>query len=71
MSVGRNMGADVALLQAVAGLLVRLRDVDRPLRDAPEQLTADVTLVAELLVQKSLFVTVPVKWKDKVQLFKK
>ena len=59
MSVGRDVGADVTLLQAVAGLLVRLRDVDRPLRDAPEQLTADVTFVAELLVQKSLFVTVP------------
>ena len=68
MSVGRNVGADVALLEAVAGLLVRLRDVDCPLRDAPEQLTADVTLVAELLVQKSLFVTVPVKWKYKVLL---
>lgn len=57
------MGADVALLQAVAGLLVRLCYVGRPLRDAPEQRTADVTLVAELLVQKSTFVTVPVKWK--------
>ena len=31
MSVGRDVGADVTLLQAVAGLLVRLRYVDRPL----------------------------------------
>ena len=41
----------MAFLQAVAGLLVRLRDVGRPLGDAPEQRTADVTLVAQLLVQ--------------------
>ena len=53
----------MALLQAVTGLLVSLRDVDRPLGDAPEQLRADVTLVAELLVQKSFLVTVPVKLK--------
>ena len=64
MSVGRDVGADVTLLQAVAGLLVRLRYVDRPLWDAPEQLTADMTLVAQLLVQKSTFVTVPVKLND-------
>ena len=57
------MRANVALLQAVTGLLVSLRDVDRPLGDAPEQLRADVTLVAELLVQKSFLVTVPVKLK--------
>ena len=61
MSVGRDVGADVALLQTVAGFLVRLCYVCRPLRDAPEQRTADVTLVAELLVQKGTFVTVPVK----------
>ena len=50
VSVRGDVGADVALLQGVAGLLVRLRDVDCPLRDAPEQLTADVALVAQLLV---------------------
>ena len=55
------MRANVALLQAVTGLLVSLRDVDCPLGDAPKQLRADVTFVAELLVQKSFLVTVPVK----------
>ena len=54
------MGADVALLQTVAGLLVGLRNVDSSLRNTPEQLVADVALVAELLVKNSAFVTVPV-----------
>ena len=54
------MGADVALLQTVAGLLVGLRNVDSSLRNAPEQLVTYVALVAELLVKNSAFVTVPV-----------
>ena len=60
MSVRRDVGADVALLQTVAGLLVGLRNVDSSLRNTPEQLVADVALVAELLVKNSAFVTVPV-----------
>ena len=60
MSVRRDVGADVALLQTVAGLLVCLRNVDSSLRNTPEQLVADVALVAELLVKNSAFVTVPV-----------
>ena len=54
------MGADVALLQTVAGLLVGLRNVDSSLRNTPEQFMADVALVAELLVKNSAFVTVPI-----------
>ena len=54
------MGADVALLQTVAGLLVGLRNVDSSLRNTPEQLVTDVALVAELLVKNSAFVTVPI-----------
>ena len=60
MSVRRDVGANVALLQTVAGLLVGLRNVDSSLRNTPEQLVADVALVAELLVKNSAFVTVPV-----------
>ena len=60
MSVRRDVGANVALLQTVAGLLVGLCNVDSSLRNTPEQLVADVALVAELLVKNSAFVTVPV-----------
>ena len=58
VSVWRNVSTDVALLQTLAGLLVGLGDVDRPLRDAPEQVSADGALVAQLLVQQRLLVTI-------------
>ena len=52
------MSTDVALLQTLAGLLVSLGDVDGPLRDAPEQVSADGALVAQLLVQQRLLVAI-------------
>ena len=58
VSVWRNVSTDVAFLQTLAGLLVGLGDVDRPLRDAPEQVSADGALVAQLLVQQRLLVTI-------------
>ena len=59
VSVGRNVTADLTFLQLLAGFLVVLRNVDGPLRDAPEEISAEAALVAQLLVQEAFLVTVP------------
>ena len=69
VSVWRNVSTDVALLQTLAGLLVGLGDVDRPLRDAPEQVSADGALVAQLLVQQRLLVTISLNEENTDHIF--
>ena len=59
VSVGRNVTADLTFLQLLAGFLVVLRNVDGPLRDAPEEISAEAALVAQLLVQEAFLVAVP------------
>ena len=59
MSVGRDVITNVAFGQVATLLLVTLGDVDCPLMDAPEQLTTHSALVTQLLIEKSLLVTVP------------
>ena len=53
------MTADLTFLQLLAGLLVVLGNVDGPLRDAPEEISAEAALVAQLLVQETFLVAVP------------
>ena len=53
------MITNVAFGQVATLLLVTLGDVNCPLMDAPEKLTTHSTLVTQLLIEKSLLVTVP------------
>ena len=53
------MTTDLTFLQLFTGLLVILSNVDSPLRDAPEEISTQTTLVAELLVQETFLVAVP------------
>lgn len=53
------MTADLTFLQLLTGFLVVLSNVDSPLRDAPEEISAEAALVAELLVQETFLVAVP------------
>ena len=56
--VGGDVTTDVALLKLLTGLLVTLCYVDSSLRYAPEQISTEAAFVTELLVKKSLLVTV-------------
>ena len=53
------MTTDLTFLQLFTGLLVVLSNVNGPLRDAPEEISAKTALVAQVLVKETFLMTVP------------